>query len=346
MATVRKRGKIWHIHIYKPREDNTTTISTYLPATIANKKIAIRYADQLQKEMSKRNSELKQIGIKDITILDAKEHFLRYQQDKHTKTKNNFKRTYDLFKEFHDENKRCTSINKIVAEDFIIAIRGKGWQPNTNHTYVTHFIHFLNFLFEYKYTPMFKINKDVKTKPEVKDKIIFTDPHIKKIRKKMSTLNSNQQTTFMLLFYTGLRPSDILSFTCEKIDLKKRMIKYYSSKNKRNRQVFFHKELIQILKKRIDEVGTGKLLNYDNVESISRAVARYFKVIKLKGKGYSARTFRKTFITLCRNRFGIEDAIVREIVGHSQGNVPDKFYNQIDDKTIKKALDKFKLPGA
>jgi hypothetical protein len=26
--------------------------------------------------------------------------------------------------------------------------------------------------------------------------------------------------------------------------------------------------------------------------------------------------------------------------------VPDKFYNQIDDKSIKKALDKIKLPGA
>jgi integrase len=193
---------------------------------------------------------------------------------------------------------------------------------------------------------MFKINRDIKTKPEVKDKIVFTDVHIKKIRKNLLHLNLNQRTTVMLLLFTGLRPSDILSFTGEKIDLKKRMIKYFSSKTRKNRQIYFHKELIPILRQRIDAVGNGKLLNYKNVANISRAIARFFKFLKLTGKGYSARTFRKTFITLCRNRFGIEDAIVREIVGHSQGNVPDKFYNQIDDKSIKKALDKIKLPGA
>jgi len=346
MATIKKRGKIWHIVIFNPQKNSSTSISTHLPATRANKKEANRYADQLQKEMSKRNSELKQIGIKKITVREAKEIYVRRRQHKHQKTKDNFIRTYDLLTEFLDENNACTYINKLVAEDFIIFITGKGWQPNTNHTYVTHFIHFLNFLFEYRYTPWFKINKDVKTKPEVKDKIIFTDSHIKKIRSNLPTLNQNQQTTLMLLLYTGLRPSDILSLTGDKIDLRKRVFKYYSSKIKKNRQVYFHKDLMPILKKGKSDVGSGKLLNYENVESISRAVARYLKDLSLTGRGYSARTFRKTFITLCRNRFGIEDAIVREMVGHSQGTVPDKFYNQIDDKSIKKALDKIKFPGA
>ena len=41
--------------------------------------------------------------------------------------------------------------------------------------------HFLNFLFEYNYIQMFKINKDIKPESEIKEKIVFSDEDIVKI---------------------------------------------------------------------------------------------------------------------------------------------------------------------
>ena len=73
-------------------------------------------------------------------------------------------------------------------------------------------------------------------------------------------------------------------------------------------------------------------------------MSKYLEKIQLDGKKYSARTFRKTFITLCRNRFNIDASIVRELVGHEHGNTTDRYYNEIDIKTMREALDKFKRP--
>ena len=60
---------------------------------------------------------------------------------------------------------------------------------------------------------MFKINREVKTRPEVKEKIIFTDEDLQKVVKGLKEKNSNFQTMIFLLMYTGLRSSDILNIT-------------------------------------------------------------------------------------------------------------------------------------
>lgn len=86
------------------------------------------------------------------------------------------------------------------------------------------------------------------------------------------------------------------------------------------------------------------LLTYHATEAISYQVSRYFNKVGISNKGYSARTFRKTFITLCRSKYKIDASIVRELVGHEHGNTTDKYYNDIDIGTMKEALDKFKRP--
>ena len=66
------------------------------------------------------------------------------------------------------------------------------------------------------------------------------------------------------------------------------------------------------------------------------------KEIGLSAKKYTARTFRKTFITLARSRYNMDASIVRELVGHEHGNTTDKFYNQISINAMRKELKKFK----
>ena len=197
---------------------------------------------------------------------------------------------------------------------------------------------------------MFKINKDVKTRPEIKEKIVFSDEDIIKIFDTLNSKNDNLQITVYLLFYTGLRSSDILTIKTEKVDLEHRELSYYSPKRKKYRGIAFHKDLIPVLKKIINNEKlmnktNGRLLNFTGVESLNRALTRYFIELKIRDKGYTARTFRKTFITLARSRYSMDATIVKELVGHEHTNTTDRYYNSVTMDAMKSELAKFKRPA-
>ena len=99
-----------------------------------------------------------------------------------------------------------------------------------------------------------------------------------------------------------------------------------------------------VLKKRIKEVKVDKLLDYSNYGNLGRAIKRYLAEDLEITEQYSARTFRKTFITLCRSRYNMDASVVREIVGHEQGNTTYKYYNQISIDRMKEELKKFVRP--
>jgi integrase len=188
---------------------------------------------------------------------------------------------------------------------------------------------------------MFRINRAIKTRPEVKEIIIFKDEHIQKIFGNLTGKNSNFMTAIYILFYTGLRSSDILTITSDRINLNQNLISYYSPKRKKYRTIPFHPELKPILEKRMSEVS-GSLIEYNNLVNLGKAVKRYFKNLGLEDY-YTARTFRKTFITLCRSRFNMDASVVRELVGHEHGNTTDRYYNQINMNTIRKEFKKFRF---
>jgi integrase len=344
MATIRERGDLFYVQWYDAITKKVTCKSTGLQVNEANRKLVKKYAKELQQELTKRSEDLKQIGGKGITIRSAFDHFLKNNQQKHPKTIIDYWRFYKKFTEHFDENQPCTNITKVAVEDWLNMIKLVPQQKNSIHGYGKQCYHFLNFLFEYSYTPMFKINRDVRTRPEVKEKIIFTDEDITKIFNGLKSKNKNFTVAIYMLFYTGLRSSDILSIQREKIDLLNSTIHYYSPKRKKFREIPFHSALTDKVSSRLAEKTTGKLIDYKIGDNLSRAVYRYFKEIGLNDKGYSARTFRKTFITLCRSRFNMDASVVRELVGHEHGNTTDRYYNQIQISTMKQELEKFKRP--
>ena len=102
----------------------------------------------------------------------------------------------------------------------------------------------------------------------------------------------------------------------------------------------FHNELKPISQERINKVQYGKLLNYNSVENLERAITRYFIDLKICDKGYTARTFRKTFITLFK-RFEMDSSVVAELVGHEHKSTADRFYNNITLDIMIRELEKF-----
>ncbi|MCB9247100.1 MAG: site-specific integrase [Ignavibacteriales bacterium] len=344
MAIVKQRGNILYIQWYDPLSKKVQSKTIGLSATESNKKKAKNYAKKLQEELTKKTRKMKEIGIQRITIKDAFDHLLRNNQMKSPKTIKDYKRFYRKFIETFDENQPCTSINKMAVEDWLNEIKQLPMAQNSIHAYGKQLTHFVNFLFEYNYTPMFKINKEVKTKPELKEKIILNDIDIESIFNNLTSKNSNFQILINLLFYTGLRPSDLLTITPDKIDIKNQVINYYSPKRKKYREIAFHDDLVPIFKARLKEMKLEKLLDYKNVENIGRAIKTYMKALNLNQKGYTARTFRKTFISLCRSRYNMDASVVRELVGHEHGNTTDRFYNKIGLVQLKSELKKFQRP--
>lgn len=343
MASIYTKGNKIYMSWYDTTHGKRFNKSTGLEASSANMRKAKKYAKIFQNRLDEETEKLKSQNIKRVTISFAFDQFLIINGDKHIKTVKDYHRFYSKFIEYFDKNELCGIINKSTVEDWLIEIKKLPLQPNSIFGYYKQLNHFLNFLFEYNYVPMFKLNRAIKPKPEVKEKIVFSTADIERIFARLNERSNNFQTLVNTLFFTGLRSSDIMTITADRIDLKRRSIRYYSPKRKRYREIGFHEDLLPTLAKRIELVKDGPLFDYKNVENLGRAVRRYLDNIGLKNKGYSARTFRKTFITLCRES-GIDATIVAELVGHEHRSTADRFYYNITIDVMKNELKKFRMP--
>ncbi|MBK9096690.1 MAG: site-specific integrase [bacterium] len=345
MASVYDKDGTLYVSWWDWNENKTKNRSLRMSATVTNRRTANAFAKKLQKELDKQKEVNDTSALtRGSTIREAFDHFKRNNASKHHKTIKDYDRFFNKFTETFAETSSCSVINKISAEEWINSLKLLPHSINTIHGYFKQFNHFLNFLFEYGYVPMFKINRDVKTKPEVKEKIVFRDEDIQTIFGDLSTKNDNFKLTVSMLFYTGLRSSDILNINREQIDLKNQSFSYYSPKRKKFREVAFHADLLPILTETLKTKATGKLIDYKCVEYVNRAFTRYLDDIKLAGRDYTARTFRKTFITLCRSRYNMDATVVRELVGHEHNNTTDRYYNHVSLERMKTELTKFIRP--
>jgi len=339
MASVYSKGKILYISWFDWSLSKTKNRSTKMIDSPANRKAVEKMAKELQTELNKQKDQFaKSSLVKGATLKSAFEHFKRLNSTKDWKTIKDYNRFFNLFKQTFDEDSPCSTINKLSSEDWIILIRKMDKAQNTIFGYFKQFRHFYNFLFEYNYIPMFKLNKDVTPKAEVKDIVVFSSEDVQKIFDGLKDKNLNFKTMIYLAYYSGLRSSDLLSLSIDKINLEEESFNYYAKKIKKWRSVPFHKSLMPVLKELIKEREGGALLDYSRVDNMSRAFSRYLVKLGISNKGYSMRTFRKTFIT--NASMSMDLATVSKLVGHSQINTTAKYYTKVDNKRQKNQLDK------
>lgn len=202
------------------------------------------------------------------SIDEAYKHFLKNNNKKSAATKYEFKNFFKVFSKYFPGNSPCNVIDKLSVENFLLSLSEEVYKKKVkdketnkvteiylpyskNSIYILqkNMNKFLDFLFEYEYLDKyFKINKDIKHKPEVKRKIIFSDNHINDILDQVDKENSNRKTAIYLLCYSGLRSSEILSIQIEDIDFNNQVFEYYSSKAKKYIKVPIHPFLIDIFK--------------------------------------------------------------------------------------------------
>lgn len=338
MASIYKKRGIIYISWYDPILGKNQNKSTRLKDSSANMKQAKVLARKIEEHYKNQMDIFAQFNLRKETIGSAFDHFLKINQDKHPKTIKDYFRFFKQFQSRFNANSSCSTITKLTVEDWLIEIKKLPMQQNSIHGLFKQCRHFLNFLFEYEYIPMFKINRSVAPKMQIKEKIVFSISDIKTIFSHIDSVNDNLKTLIYLAYYTGLRSSDLLTIRGDHIDLAKQEIRYYSPKRKRYRIIAFHDELIPILESRIKSVGENEVIKYKCVENLGKAIRRYFGQIGISKK-YSARTFRKTFITMARE-YRMDASVVAELVGHEHQNTTDRFYNSISIDTMKEELRK------
>lgn len=346
MASIYQRNNKIYISWYDFKSGKVKSKSLKLEATSANLRKANKIKAEFELSLETEKRKLNSLGIERKTLGSAFKHFLDNNSSKRPKTIKDYHRFFNLFKQSFNPDSLCTNITKLSVEKWINEIKqlknkknGKPLKLNTIYGYQKQLNHFLNFLFEYSYTPMFKINKDVKAKRELTEKIIFNKHDLIKIFDGLDEKSSGFRAAVNILYYTGLRPSDILSIKKENINLEERTIKYYSLKRKMHREIPFHSCLLDIFRERISSTDNW-IVPYAKSEHLGRALKRYLKLLDLSNKKYTPYTFRKTFFTFARAN-GIRDEVVRELIGHAQDSVGNIHYNVITIESMFTELELF-----
>lgn len=263
-----------------------------------------------------------------ITIERAWAEFLKFNS-KNEKTIKTYNWFYNIFCQFYDKNDSCFSINRNNIEDLLVKINLREWKQNTKHDFYIRVKQFLMHLFDYKYTDYFRINKNLRYKPEIVEKIIFTKEDIKKMIEGLTIKNNNFRSLFYLLLLTGLRPTDILNI--KELDKKNLILKYYSPKSKLFKEIPIKKEVAENYIE----------LNYKNEHAVTRAIKRF--MVQAGLDKYTPRTFRKTFVSFAKNIFKMDLEIVDELIGHKQGKVSGVYYRKFGIEVLRKELSKFKI---
>lgn len=340
MAIVIKRGKKLHIQWYDPFKKKTFSKSTGLISNSENLKLAKQYAKELQKGISSEYKKSIANQLRESTIQNAFDHFLEIRKARKPKTIKDYKRFYEHFKKSFSPDDGVSVINKISYESWLLSLRDLDMKPNSIHSIGKQGNNFLNHLFEYDYIDMFKVNREVKTKPQVVEKVIFTDDELIEIYKNLKYKNDNFQKLIMLMYYTGLRSKDILTIERQDIDTTNKLFKYYNNKRKELLTVPYHNKLHKMFVDELKVSKTGTIINYADEDNVQRAVRRYFVGdLEWLGTKLSPRTFRKTFMT--KMRMLIPDAtLVQELVGHKHMKIIDIHYNVLDREILRKSLNK------
>ena len=342
MASIYKKENKIYISWYDTFESKRKNKSLGLDYNKENLKLAEKFKKAFEQELKNKIHKLNQIGIVKDKLSIAIEHFYRNNSNKSPGTINEYDWFFEKFYKAFKKDESCLQLTKLSCEAWLTSFRSSNYQQNTLFKISKILKKFLNFLFEYNYVPMFMLNRDITFKRESKPIIVFSSEDLKSLFDGLKEKNSNFRTTFYLLIYTGLRPSDIYELKVSDINFTDNILSYYSPKTTEYFMVPIHPDLVPILKARVNEVKEGNILEYETISNIGKAYRRYLSKLKLNKKGYTLRTFRKTFISLA-HASGMDLATVSKLAGHKQITTTQKYYNQLNLAKQTSELIKLKL---
>ncbi len=256
------------------------------------------------------------------------------------------------------ENMRMSDIRLKHLQDIMDSIANKSVSAQTNlkTVFIKTFAYCMeNDIIQKDYSEFVKITQ-TPIKQNIDEKY-FTTEEIKAVLNNIDWLvefpiskkkyaNAALVDSVVMLLYTGVRITELLTIKNSHIDLEQRIINLYGTKTEAaERKVPLHKEVIPYIKKRMAE-GNEYLISCPAGEPInSKKYRKYFfePFMEHIGAGHTPHATRHTFISIMDN-CGVpaESVVLKRIVGHKNKTVTEH-YTHKDIAQLLAAIDKFKL---
>lgn len=161
-------------------------------------------------------------------------------------------------------------------------------------------------------------------------------------------LPAHSQGPFGMAFWTGMRASEILKLTWDKIDLANRIIKLEptDTKEKMPKRIPISKPLRSVLMQIPKRGQQGLVFKYagkpvkDIRDGLKNACQKSDIIYgRFEKNGFIFHDLRHTFTTNAR-RAGVHKNVAMAIMGHSEGRDMNRRYDTIDDSDLLEAVQK------
>jgi len=151
-----------------------------------------------------------------------------------------------------------------------------------------------------------------------------------------------------LLYYTGIRKSELLNLNWTDLNLSKSIIIIRSGKGNKDRLIPIHKNVSQLLDSYLEErlplkveaLITGSRGKRLCVNSFQNLLNMYLEISGLKKNGYSAHSFRHSFATHLVES-GVDIFKVQKLLGHASLDTT-RIYINFNSTQMAKAVDRLK----
>lgn len=146
----------------------------------------------------------------------------------------------------------------------------------------------------------------------------------------------------LIMVYTGVRPSELLSIDAEHVHLSERWIDLYGTKTKAARRaVPIHRDIIPLIERRLGKNHLIEMPEDGRRVQYSHFLRRFWNDSIVEGlglEGLTPHSCRHCFVSLMVEA-GVDDRLLKKIVGHSAGSVTD-IYTHAYIETLVREIDK------
>ncbi|MFR7590268.1 MAG: tyrosine-type recombinase/integrase [Longibaculum sp.] len=246
------------------------------------------------------------------------------------KSLSNYKVSYGHFKDLH--KKRIDCINLADLQPYFDELMSKG----TGSSKMNNMKIVLNYIFKYaikydyiekNYAQFIKFRETLEEEDK-KHKVPFTKEQIKEL---FAHDDDIIVQSILVMIYTGMRPSELLSLKKENIHINERyMIGGIKTENGIDRVIPIHECIVEYIK---NIYNNGLPTHY------YQYLYKFNEMKKAFNFECTPHSARHTFATLA-NEYELNDFLLKKIIGHSAKDLTKDVYTHVDKERLIKEVNK------
>lgn len=151
----------------------------------------------------------------------------------------------------------------------------------------------------------------------------------------------------LIMIYTGVRPSELLSIDADKVHLSERWIELHGTKTKAARRaVPIHQAIVPLIERRLGENHLLEMPDDGRRVKYSHFLRRFWTPVVdgLRLEGLTPHSCRHTAVSLMVDA-GVDDRLLKKIVGHSSGTTTGDVYTHAYLESLIREIDRVPMPG-